>query len=123
LPVKFNGFITNNMGTQGMVLRADLLIAGMKYFPGIRFKGEEREYITQNIKGDRIVRLEAIDASSSSVKIYISPEKNAVIPPDSAIFEISFKKFIWIVWLGTLMIIAGFILSFPLLQKVTWSRN
>lgn len=111
LPVKFYGFITNNMGEQGMLIRADLLIDGMKYFPGIRFSDGRDEQITQNVKGDRTLRIEGIDATHRAVRVYLSPEKGAVIPPDFALFDISMKRFIWLVWLGTLLISAGFIIA------------
>lgn len=109
LQVTFYGFITNNMGSQGMEILADLLIDGMKYFPGVRFNNGEHQQITQNVKGDRILRIEGINAGQKAVRIYIEPEKGAIIPPDFAIFDISMKRFIWIVWLGTLLISAGFI--------------
>lgn len=111
LPVKFYGFITNNMGEQGMMIRADLLIDGMKYFPGIRFSNGEHEQIIQKVKGDRILRIEGIDATHRAVRVYLSPEKGAVIPPDFALFDISMKRFIWVVWLGTLLVSAGFIIA------------
>ena len=111
LPVKFYGFITNNMGSQAMLIRADLLIDGMKYFPGVRFSNGETEKVKQNVKGERFVQIEGIDAGHKAVRIYITPEKGTVIPPDYAIFDISMKRFIWIVWLGTILISAGLLLA------------
>jgi len=111
LPVKFNGFITNNMGAQGMIIRADILIQGMKYFPAVRFSKGESEQITQNVNGSRLLRIEGIDATHKVVKIYLEPEKGSVVPPDFAIFDISMKRFIWVVWLGTLLMSAGFTIA------------
>lgn len=108
LNVKFNGFITNNMGAQGMVIRADILIDGMKYFPAVRFNNGETEQITQAVQGSRILRIEGIDATHKAVRLYLSPLPGTVIPPDFAVFDISMKRFIWVVWLGTLLIAAGF---------------
>lgn len=111
LNVKFNGFITNNMGAQGMVIRADVLINGMKYFPAIRFNNGETEQINQTVQGNRTLRIEGINATSKTVKIYISPAPGTVLPPDFAIFDISMKRLMWVVWLGTLLITAGFTVS------------
>ncbi len=107
LNLKFNGFITNNMGAQGMEIRADILIDGMKYFPSVRFSNGETEQITQTVQGSRTLRIEGIDATHKAVKIFLSPTPGTVIPPDFAVFDISMKRFIWVVWLGTLLISAG----------------
>jgi len=108
LTVKFNGFITNNMGAQGMIIRADILIDGMKYFPAVRFSNGETEQLNQTVQGSRTLRIEGIDATHKSVRIYLSPIPGAVIPPDFAVFDISMKRFIWVVWLGTILIASGF---------------
>jgi cytochrome c-type biogenesis protein CcmF len=108
LTVKFNGFITNNMGAQGMVIRADILIDGMKYFPAVRFSNGETEQLNQTVQGSRTLKIEGIDATHKTVRIYLSPTPGAVIPPDFAVFDISMKRFIWIVWLGTILIASGF---------------
>ena len=117
--VKFYGFISNNMGSQGMAIRTDLLVDGKKYFPGIKFTKEgETEKMDQRISGtDKIISIESLDANHRSVRIFITPGKDAVIPPDFAILEISHKKLIWVVWLGTILIASGFIISMVRLRK------
>jgi cytochrome c-type biogenesis protein CcmF len=117
--VKFYGFISNNMGTQGMAIRTDLLVDGKKYFPGIKFTAEgETEKMDQRISGtDKIISIESLDATHRSVRIFITPGKDSVIPLDFAILEISHKKLIWVVWLGTILIAAGFIISMVRLTK------
>ncbi len=117
--VKFYGFISNNMGSQGMVILTDLMVDKQKYFPGIRFtKSGETEKIDQKISGtDKIISIESLDANSRSVRIFITPAKDAVIPPDFAILEISHKRLIWLVWLGTILIASGFIISMVRLRK------
>ncbi len=111
--VKFSGFISNNMGSQGMAIRTDLMIDGQKYFPGIKFsKTGETEKMDQRISGtDKIISIESLDATHRTVRIFITPGKDAVIPPDFAILEISHKRLIWLVWLGTIIIAAGFVVS------------
>jgi cytochrome c-type biogenesis protein CcmF len=117
--VKFYGFISNNMGSQGMAIRTDLMVDGKKYFPGIKFTSAgETEKMDQRISGtDKIVSIESLDANHRSVRIYITPDKDAVIPPDYVILEISHKKLIWVVWLGTVLIAAGFIISMRRITK------
>ena len=60
---------------------------------------------------DKIIALESLDAKNRSIRLFITPDKKDVIPPDFAILEISHKSLIWVVWLGTIIIAAGFILS------------
>ncbi len=117
--VRFYGFISNNMGSQGMAIRTDLMVDGKKYFPGIKFTKEgETEKMDQRISGtDKIISIESLDATHRSVRIFITPGKDALIPPDFAILEISHKKLIWVVWLGTVLIAAGFIISMIRLTK------
>ena len=111
--VKFYGFISNNMGAQGMVIRTDLMVDGKKYFPGIKFtKSGETEKMDQRITGtDKIISIESLDANHRTVRIFITPGKNDIIPPDYVILEISHKRLIWVVWLGTILIAAGFVIA------------
>jgi cytochrome c-type biogenesis protein CcmF len=113
MKVKFFGFMTDNMGSEKMTIRANLLINGEKLFPGIRFsKDADPENIDQKISGtDKTVSVENFDATHHAVRLYINPGKNDVIPPDFAILEISYKRFIWVVWLGTVLVAAGFIVA------------
>jgi len=117
--VKFFGFISNHMGSEGMRINTNLLIDGKKYFPGIKFNSQgETEKIDQKIAGtDKTISIESLDATHRSVRIFITPEKDAIIPPDYAILEISHKKLIWVVWLGTILIAAGFAISLIRLSK------
>jgi len=117
--VKFYGFISNNMGSQGMAIRTDLMIDGKKYFPGIKVtKTGETEKIDQRITGtEKVVSIESLDANHRSVRVFITPGKDAKIPPDFALFEISHKRLIWVVWLGTLIIAAGFVLAMVRVRK------
>lgn len=111
--VKFYGFVTDNMGADGMSILTNIMVDGKKYFPGIKItKKGETEKIDQRMPGtNRIISIESLNANHRTVGIFITPEKNAIIPPDYAILEISHKRLIWIVWLGTILIAAGFIVS------------
>jgi len=102
-----------------MAIRADLLIDGQKYFPGYReSKTGEIEKMDQKISGpDTTVSIIALNEDHKIVKIFITPDKNSVIPPDFVTLEISHKRLIWVVWLGTLLIAAGFVISMARLRK------
>ena len=117
--VKFYGFISSNMGSRGMTIRTDLLVDGKKYFPGINFtKTGETEKVDQKISGsETMISIESLDATHRAVRIFITPAKDAVIPPDNAILEISYKRLIWVVWLGTILIAVGFVAAMVRLRK------
>jgi len=119
LNVKFYGFITSNMGSEAMTIRAHLIINGSKYFPGIKLnKNADPENLDQKISGtDKTVSVEDFDATHHAVRIYITPGKNDIIPPDFAILEISYKRFIWVVWLGTILVAVGFIVAMIKLRR------
>lgn len=61
---------------------------------------------------NRKVSLLDFDISKKEILLYIEPAKNAVIPPDSVMVEVSFKRLVWLVWLGTVLITIGIIISF-----------
>jgi len=113
--VTFKGFITENMGSDNMTIRAELYIDGRRYLPGVisskTGKGNT-EFINQKIPGtDKIIAIDDLNARDMSVYVFITPDKNAVIPPDYLLIDISYKKFIWLVWLGTVIISIGLIFS------------
>jgi cytochrome c-type biogenesis protein CcmF len=117
--VSFHGFISDNMGSQNMVIKVNLLIDGKKYFPGISVNhAGETEKLDQKIAGtDKIIALESLDAKNRTIRLFITPDKNDVVPPDFAILEISHKSLIWVVWLGTIIIAAAFCISMIRLRK------
>ena len=61
---------------------------------------------------NRKVSLLDFDISKKEILLYVEPAKNAVIPPDTVIVEVSFKRLVWLVWLGTVLITIGVIISF-----------
>lgn len=117
--VKFYGFISDKMGSEEMSIRADLSIDGKRYFPGLKVnKSGETEKLDLKISGtDKIISIDSLSPRDRSVRVFISPGKDAVLPPDSAILEISYKRFIWIVWAGTILIAAGLMFSMYRIRK------
>ncbi len=112
LKVKFSKFRSSGMGSGGMTINADLLINGRKYSPGIKFAMGKNTGIDKKIAGTkRTISIQGIDANKKIIKLHITPEKDAKIPADYAILEISMKRLIWVVWFGTLLISAAFVLT------------
>jgi cytochrome c-type biogenesis protein CcmF len=111
--VTFKGFITENMGTANMSIRAELYVDARKYLPGvIAANTDKEEFINQKIPGtDKIVAIDDLNPRDMSVYVFITPDKNAVIPPDYLIIDISHKKLIWLVWLGTVFISGGLMMG------------
>ncbi len=112
LKVKFIDFDVSQMGSGDMTIYANILVNGKKYKPGMKHSMGHHLPIENKIADtDRIITLEGIDAGNKKIKIHITPEKGANIPPDYAIIDVSFKRLIWLVWLGTLLVTGGFIIA------------
>lgn len=112
LKVRFNGFDIRNMGKPDMSIYARLTVNGRDYSPGLYLKDDEVKNADTHLAGtDRIISIEKILVDHDVVVIRISPSAKDTIPPDSAVFNVSYKRMIWLVWLGTILISAGFIIS------------
>jgi len=118
LRVRFANFEIKNMGKPDMSIYANMLINGRQYRPGLYMENDEVKSANLKIAGtDRIVSLEKISVESEMVIIRISPSAKDTIPPDYAVLNISYKRMIWLVWLGTILISAGFVLAMTRLMK------
>ena len=51
--------------------------------------------------------MHGIDVRAQEILLYVEPGKDYSIPPDSLIVDVSFKRLIWFVWMGTLFIAFG----------------
>ncbi|MCP4130647.1 MAG: cytochrome c biogenesis protein CcsA [bacterium] len=113
LSIKFIQFSTEGMTSESPSIFANLLINNKKVSPGVTVLANgHRRYIDKKIPGtERTIGLHNFDLSKKSVSLSMSPGKNAMIMPDSLIIDISKKPFIWLVWLGTLLITAGGIIA------------
>ena len=108
LKVKFLKFETEFMRSKNPKIHASLNIDGKLVSPGIRFGKGKREFIDAKIPGtDREVSLKGLDANKKMISIYISPGKEEVIPKDTVLVDVSYKRLIWLVWLGTIVIALG----------------
>jgi cytochrome c-type biogenesis protein CcmF len=114
LKVKFLNFDTRKMAAADPVIYANLLINGKRVSPGKKINRQQgKNTIDVVIPGtNRSVSLVRINPSRQMIDLFISPDSNAVnaSQPASLIINVSEKRLIWIVWLGTILItIGGFI--------------
>ncbi|HOO72660.1 MAG TPA: cytochrome c biogenesis protein CcsA [Spirochaetota bacterium] len=115
LSVRFKGFRTENMASESPTIIADLVVDGKAVFPALKIIQGNSVSIDKKIPGtDRSVSIADIDVATKKVMISVTPGRDTVIPPDSAVIEVSKKHLIWIVWLGTAFITLGGIAAFYL---------
>lgn len=112
---KFERFNTKNMNMMGgkgtLLTEISVTVKGKKstISPGIVIiSGNIDKYIEKFIPGTRRkVSVDRIDVMKKQILIFIEPEDKNAPAPDSTIIEISFKRFMWLVWAGTILIAAG----------------
>ena len=129
MELEFTGFNTDGMDMMkgNGVISTDirLSIEGREYkvSPGILIRsGKAVKNIDASIPGTkRIVSLLSLDVAAQEILLYIEPSKGGVIPPGSVIVEISFKRLIWFVWLGTIFISVGVFMAIR--GRIQRSRN
>ncbi len=114
MKVRFRGFeIDRGHMTTGharLNARIEIVREGRTYAlaPGIRFSGEGRTSFDARIPGTgRRVSLVNFNVDDPRVTLFIEPRKGAPVPPDTVLVEVSFKRLIWFVWMGTVLIAAG----------------
>jgi cytochrome c-type biogenesis protein CcmF len=106
--VRFIEFRTEHMTSGEPTTFTDLTVNGINLSPGIRFSHGGAKHLDRRLPGsDRSVSLMEIDANNKRIVVFISPGKNTIIPPDKVLISISTKRLIWLVWLGTVLIIIG----------------
>jgi cytochrome c-type biogenesis protein CcmF len=80
--------------------------------PGLRMSGDGgRESVGARLSTGQAVTLLDFDVSSGRVVISMEPAAGAQLPPDSAMVDVSFKRLIWLVWLGTVLTGAGLFIA------------
>ncbi len=106
--VTFLKFDARQMAAKEPVIYAELLVNGKQVKPGLKINRRESNRIDAKIPGtDRVISLLRINPSNELIDVYISPGKDVQPVPDSVIVNVSFKRLIWIVWLGTVLITIG----------------
>lgn len=111
----FEGFDVDraHMTAGAVVVRTRLRVAsgGMERVisPGIHFSGDgARTALDATIPwGGRRVRLLDFDVNSGRIYLHVEPQAGAKPPPSTVLVDVSFKRLIWLVWLGTALIACG----------------
>lgn len=115
----FEGFDVDraHMTAGEVVVRARLWVssggAEAVVSPGVHFSAEgARTAIDAAVPwGGRRVRLLDFDVNSGRIYLHVDPPRGAALPPDTALVDVSFKRLIWLVWLGTVLITCGGIVA------------
>ncbi|MDY6934489.1 MAG: cytochrome c biogenesis protein CcsA [Spirochaetota bacterium] len=115
LKIKFIGFEINKQhmkaGTPELFAKLSVNSMGKNYFlkPGLKIINKDMK-VPIDVKiphTNRKISMMRFDIKHKKVLIFVDPGKDAPIQPDSAIVEVSFKRLIWLVWLGTILISFG----------------
>jgi len=83
-----------------------------KVNPGMAFNGNNRTPINAIIPGikKKISHLD-MDFHNKEILLNMEPDKNISAPPATVLVDVSFKRMVWLVWLGTILIAAGGIVA------------
>ncbi len=66
---------------------------------------------------NRKVSLLDFNIADKQILLYVEPGKKNALLPESVIVDVSFKRLVWLVWLGTVLISAGIILAIAKARK------
>ncbi len=120
--VRFDGFDVDRMtmmqGNATIYALCTVKYQGREYAlrPGVMFDGNRRNSVPTVLPGTtRAISLLDFDIQEKIIVLHIDAPAGATVPPDSAIVDISFKRLIWLVWLGTVVIAIG--IALPLSKK------
>ncbi len=111
--VIFLGFDQRKINDAEPQVYANLLVNGHRLSPGKKINRTEGNTIDVKIPGtERIVSLAGINPSQEKILLHVSSDSKSPGIPDSVIVNVSNKRFIWLVWLGTVLITAGSTVGF-----------
>ncbi|MGQ9843302.1 MAG: cytochrome c biogenesis protein CcsA [Spirochaetota bacterium] len=112
--VRFDGFDVDRMammqGNAKIYALFSVKYQGREFTvrPGVIFDGDRRTSLNTVLQGTtRTVSLLDFDIHEKIVVLHIDAPAKATIPADSVIVDISFKRLIWLVWVGTVIIAIG----------------
>ncbi len=118
LSVQFTGFDTRDMATSEPTIYANLIVNGVKVRPGLRIIRGSSLQIDATVPGThRTLSILQINVGEKVILVNISPDKGTAIPPDRVLVEVSFKRLIWLVWLGVVLISFGGLAAFYISRR------
>ena len=115
MQIKFSGFDMDEShmrsGKQEFYVNLRIACKGNEYEvkPGVIVRGEnDRESIAALIPCvNRNISILDFDLENRAILLNIEPDTSKPVPPESVFVDISFKRLVWFVWLGTVLIAAG----------------
>lgn len=120
--VRFDGFDIDRMammqGNPKIYALCTVKYQGKEYTvrPGVLFDGDRRTNVNTMLPGTtRTISLMDFDIHEKLIVLYMDAPANTTVPPDFVIVDISFKRLIWLVWLGTVVIALG--TALPLVKR------
>ncbi|MEW6525157.1 MAG: cytochrome c biogenesis protein CcsA [Spirochaetota bacterium] len=120
--LRFDGFDIDRMammqGNPKIYALCTVKYQGKEYTvrPGVLFDGDRRTSQNTVLPGTtRTISLMDFDIHEKLIVLYMDAPAQAVVPPDMVIVDISFKRLIWLVWLGTVVIAFG--TALPLVKR------
>jgi len=120
--LRFDGFDIDRMammqGNPKIYALCTVKYQGKEYTvrPGVLFDGDRRTSQNTVLPGTtRMISLMDFDIHEKLIVLYMDAPAQAVVPPDMVIVDISFKRLIWLVWLGTVVIAFG--TALPLVKR------
>jgi len=80
--------------------------------PSLVIHGDSRSPVETRIASTgQALTLEDFDIQGQRVLLHLERRKGAPVQPDSVLVDVSMKRLIWLVWLGTVLITAGCFLA------------
>ncbi len=120
--LRFDGFDIDRMammqGNPKIYALCTVKYQGKEYTvrPGVIFDGNRRTNLNTVLPGTtRMISLMDFDIHEKIVVLHMDAPAQAAVPPDMVIIDISFKRLIWLVWLGTVVIAIG--TALPLIKR------
>ncbi|MEJ5361369.1 MAG: cytochrome c biogenesis protein CcsA [Spirochaetota bacterium] len=120
--IRFDGFDIDRMammqGNPKIYALFTVKYQGKEYTlrPGVIFDGDRRTNLNTVLPGTtRTISLMDFDIHEKVVVLYMDAPAQAAVPPDLVIVDISFKRLIWSVWLGTVVVAIG--TALPLIKR------
>jgi len=115
--VHFKKFKVLGMESKDPKLIAQLEINSKPINPEITFQNGQPYTKAEKFTKNRTIMLMNFKVADGLILLKVDPKPNGIIPPDSVIIQLSMEKYIWIVWLGTILITIGGLLTLILYLK------
>ena len=118
LTFKFEKFDTGKMMDDRPSVGVKLKVNGSTIVPVYRVRSGKIDPLPVNIPGTgRSIYVTGIDIERKLAAFHVTPGDEVEVPPDSVLVEVSVKRLIWFVWLGTVLVSIGGAAALPVNRK------